>query len=549
LKGLLIPPAMQVPGELFVELEPGHEKACCAGRYQLVVGETPNGLPCWAKEAADDSRYIFSSPGGTWFICDKTNKEQADAIAKGWGEVRSHVRHGGSLPHEIPDWDYMLSKEWKTDPGIRVAAEMPEAPQFLWVSLPVGHPKARCGGRYQLVESECPNGVPVYVKEAFHQTWHLFSSPGGTWFLAADAENKRLGFCKSRGEVKSCVRHGGSLPHQVNAWMQWNGKEWFKDADISILTEMPEVPRSIFVKLKPGHPVANCAGLYQHGDGEFANGMPVFAKEAGGMTLYLYSSPSGHWCTSSNAKQELFNCDRARLGSKSCHGGQLPHEVGEDWCYSGDKKDEWLPEPACQVSAMDSSISPASGTGSSPSTRSTRKSWPVGDPASPSLGKAGGNTLGETKRPFSVMFSGRFHGGPREKHLRDTAHCLAKHRDLQVLVVEAHAGECFDEQTEQHLHKCQALVCMAYEDYGEKTDSKYCTYYELQYADDYNKEILPVKLYRGDWPPAPDEFGEARNKRILRPSRVFIDGVTKDGVLAPEELAERLYDHLQRFIC
>ena len=77
------------------------------------------------------------------------------------------------------------------------------------------------------------------------------------------------------------------------------------------------------------------------------------------------------------------------------------------------------------------------------------------------------------------MLSGRFDGGPKETMLRGVA---ARLRALmgaeRVLVVEANAGQKFGPMTMQCLTQMDVMVAFAFEDYGQKTASKFCSYYE-----------------------------------------------------------------------
>ena len=41
------------------------------------------------------------------------------------------------------------------------------------------------------------------------------------------------------------------------------------------------------------------------------------------------------------------------------------------------------------------------------------------------------------------------------------------------------------------------MVAFAFEDYGEKTNSRFSTYFEVKYACENMKPIIPLKLYEG----------------------------------------------------
>ena len=66
-------------------------------------------------------------------------------------------------------------------------------------------------------------------------------------------------------------------------------------------------------------------------------------------------------------------------------------------------------------------------------------------------------------------------------------------------------------------------MAFAFADYGEKTASKFCSYFEVQYCNNYDKPVIPLKLYKGAWPPAPpgDTHGTAQNKFFFGPDKVY----------------------------
>eukprot|EP00415_Alexandrium_ostenfeldii_P000082 UN0082 len=73
--------------------------------------------------------------------------------------------------------------------------------------------------------------------------------------------------------------------------------------------------------------------------------------------------------------------------------------------------------------------------------------------------------------------------------------------------------------------------------YGEKTASKYCTYFELKYANEKDLPILCVQL--GDkFPPSTGERnGTAQNSFVLTQDLVRIDGRSMND----DDLAQRLH--------
>jgi hypothetical protein len=134
-----------------------------------------------------------------------------------------------------------------------------------------------------------------------------------------------------------------------------------------------------------------------------------------------------------------------------------------------------------------------------------------------------------------LMASGRFDGGPKEKYMRDTAVALQAMGE-EVLIVTAGGGAKFGKQTMSCLYNMQIMVAFVTEDYGEKTDSAYCTFNEIEYCADHQKPVIPIKLYAGAWPPRPGGEGDAQNAFFFTPTLVYIDGVGKSA----EELARAI---------
>jgi len=117
--------------------------------------------------------------------------------------------------------------------------------------------------------------------------------------------------------------------------------------------------------------------------------------------------------------------------------------------------------------------------------------------------------------------SGQFDAGPKERAIRETAIELEAMGEM-VLIADAHRGARSGKMTDDNLFWMTHMVAFAYGDYGQKTASKYDTYYELRFAHDHSIPIISVKMYRGDWPPCPacsngrrDEFGCSQNKAVF----------------------------------
>ena len=112
---------------------------------------------------------------------------------------------------------------------------------------------------------------------------------------------------------------------------------------------------------------------------------------------------------------------------------------------------------------------------------------------------------------------------------------------VNAFMVEAGAGDDFATQTMDGLDQMYAMLAVCYDTYGAKTASKYSTYHEVRHANDHGIPIIPLKLYSGDWPPAPQDSdgggaGRVQNKFVFTPSVVYSDGVGKSAAVCAQQV-------------
>ena len=116
-----------------------------------------------------------------------------------------------------------------------------------------------------------------------------------------------------------------------------------------------------------------------------------------------------------------------------------------------------------------------------------------------------------------IFISARFHGDKNERKAR-ALHKALQDLHMNVFMVDAHAGFDFGDKTVAALCAMKTMVAFACENYGALTQSCYSSYYELKYANENNKHIMPVRLSQV-WPPQPKEDlggkGGNKNKFIL----------------------------------
>ena len=72
------------------------------------------------------------------------------------------------------------------------------------------------------------------------------------------------------------------------------------------------------------------------------------------------------------------------------------------------------------------------------------------------------------------------------------------------------------------------MLAVCTSDYGEKTDSTYCTYYELQYAKEYNLDVLPLQV-EDQWKPDPPCHPDRDPKKTALGfiKMVFLNGIVR----------------------
>ncbi len=126
-------------------------------------------------------------------------------------------------------------------------------------------------------------------------------------------------------------------------------------------------------------------------------------------------------------------------------------------------------------------------------------------------------------REYGIIFiSARFDGGPREQEARDLKDELVK-IGLDARMVKAAAGDDFGDKTHEYLYSMKTMIAFCFDNYGQKTVSKYSTYHELKYAYDEDKHIFPIRRC-AEWPPKPPLDHDGGNKGIVQNAIVFKRG-------------------------
>ncbi|CAE7185144.1 FAP50 [Symbiodinium necroappetens] len=150
------------------------------------------------------------------------------------------------------------------------------------------------------------------------------------------------------------------------------------------------------------------------------------------------------------------------------------------------------------------------------------------------------------------MFSARFDGGEMERKFRRIHRMLQDH-NFPVRMVAAGGGDDFGRSTMKYLNELEekggVLICVCTEHYAEKTKSPFSSFNELEYAQDYSLDVLPLKV-ADVYPPRPpsgpqhphDKDGEARSviKMVFRPNVTFTDCCQLDEMAIARVIADKL---------
>ncbi|CAE7343251.1 unnamed protein product [Symbiodinium sp. CCMP2456] len=120
-------------------------------------------------------------------------------------------------------------------------------------------------------------------------------------------------------------------------------------------------------------------------------------------------------------------------------------------------------------------------------------------------------------------------------------------------MVDADVGDDFGKETTKYLNTIRrekgVLICVCTAHYAEKTESPFCSFKELQYAQDYSLDVLPLKVadvYPPQPPGGPDhehdkEYeAEAVISNVFRPNLARKDCRDLDETQIARLIADKL---------
>jgi len=151
----------------------------------------------------------------------------------------------------------------------------------------------------------------------------------------------------------------------------------------------------------------------------------------------------------------------------------------------------------------------------------------------------------DDRRRNRAMISARFGGGANEDFVRWTAWQLEV-LGLSPYIVTAGIADNFGPMTQVGLRKMYVMVCFIQSGgvYGEKTDSPYCTYFELKSAWDKQIPVIAVRLC-DQYPPEPlDIEADAMVDQVFSGDMVYLDA--RPHADSPEDCARLLQTAILR---
>jgi len=285
----------------------------CAGEYQLVVGESANGLPLWRQKGG--KCWLYSGSNGMWIVGSTDAKEQNFNCTR--GVICSKVPHGGLLPDRVGCvWLRLSGDSFHEDSSITVSIK----PAPLYLQTPNG--QQRCAGEFVPVADKLANGQPLW-EHIGGKCW-LYSGVNGMWIIGG-ADAKAKNYQCTRGVIYCKTAHGGMMPDKlVNNWLRLEGESFREDAAISVSTK----PSTLYVVSPNGQ--HRVAGEYRLVPGENVHGHPVWKQRKG--HYRIFSSRGGSWqLAGAESKDGDFQHAEIVLRCDANHQGSMPNKTTGVW--------------------------------------------------------------------------------------------------------------------------------------------------------------------------------------------------------------------------
>mgnify|MGYP002804256369 FL=1 len=234
-------------------------------------------------------------------------------------------------------------------------------------------------------------------------------------------------------------------------------------------------------------------------------------------------------CEKFSALRGALRCDPSVLATVRAAAKVRPNlEKNNDWYTK--QLCVWLQPPQAEEQGWHQSGYSMTVSGAS----SQLTNWPAKEAAASKAEKSVELEPGHGAR--LAMFSARFNAKNKdtENKFRAVKKLLVENH-YEVLMVDAGAGESFGKLTAQYLNRLNSekgiMLAVCTSDYGEMTDSPYSSFAELEYAQEYKLDVLPLQVEQ-QWKPNPpcgeghqdtERLALAYISMVFKPSRVRVD--------------------------
>eukprot|EP00929_Paragymnodinium_shiwhaense_P095561 TRINITY_DN56756_c0_g1_i1.p1 TRINITY_DN56756_c0_g1~~TRINITY_DN56756_c0_g1_i1.p1 ORF type:complete len:2798 (+),score=582.29 TRINITY_DN56756_c0_g1_i1:165-8558(+) len=328
--GILVTDAsdMAPPFKFFASV-PGRYR----GSYALDYENCPMGFPKWLQENGEGT--FYSNAQGHWSLGAESDDRLVDL-------VMTNARHGGRLPHEINDEEWLRRDRgsWVADRDIKVRLNPGLPPPRLHL---VNDKMSILIGGYRLVPDEELRGCPVWEHEEGHGYFILTGAKGGRWLVCKGSSIEEA-MLDANALISTIEPHCGLYPESFNEgdWAFLEDGKWCQNMSIRVVAQSALAPKTIYVTAPRG-----LGGRFDLETNKAVNGFPLWVRHDHKHFLYSGES-SGVWLIGDRTqKKDRFQSDAGDVASMAMHLGIMPHNLsGWSIIRTDSKKAAWQPDPS-----------------------------------------------------------------------------------------------------------------------------------------------------------------------------------------------------------
>mmetsp|Transcript_104698 Transcript_104698/g.337562 ORF Transcript_104698/g.337562 Transcript_104698/m.337562 type:complete len:476 (-) Transcript_104698:57-1484(-) len=355
------------PPRLLRVNSPKHH-ADCAGEYELVVGEKPNGQPLWAKKGGD--RWLYCGSDGRWYIGGLQSKAVQFCSASGF--ICHRTLHGNTLPHLMQGpWEWGGGGNWHEDSAISIAAVPTSATDAALAStngirlssaaknfagLPLGpkmDAKGYAGGVLLSANDGLSDGTLLRGAGVAHCIVGKgfadgIAKPPSTMCLPPQGKAVTSGTTGKSGwhwqGANRTMQQGparqpepvAAIPNSSRGCAPGQSMTSRAAADGGGGKRASRGAPKLLYLLSPNGQ-QRCVGAYVLVTREWPNGQPVWRQQDG--PHWLYSCPKGRWCVGgSDVKEDNFRRSSGWISQAAPHLGLMPDRSYAAWQrWTGDR--------------------------------------------------------------------------------------------------------------------------------------------------------------------------------------------------------------------